>query len=259
MSTKSFVFSAAAPVGENTQLEQDGNGYYYCNLGEIDAYNEAGNFYLAKGVEDLIKNESGAFYRKLTRGYLKGETNHPKYVAGMSKHQWIMRNLDIDKDRVSHSIRQIDLIPTGIKTIGPDGIPRETIKIKGWIKPIDDRLKKDLDDPNANVAFSVRCLTEDVEIKPGIFIKTIVELITFDWVEEPGIRTANKFATVSGESLNSISISLEDISSLTVNIVKSTSGVSTESSESIIDTLKSINKKMEHSKKDSRLSMFKKW
>lgn len=262
MSTTSYVFSVAAPSAENLQLEQDADGYYYVNLGELNAYNEAGSYYLGKGVEELITDKSAAFYRRLTRGYLKGEQQHPKYQQGMSKHAWILRNLDIDKDRVSHSIRQIDLIPTGKKSVGPDGVSREIIKIKGWIKPSGekgDQLKKDLDDPKCNVCFSIRTLTEDIEYKPGIFIKTIIELVTFDWVDEPGIRTANKFATVSGESLVGITISLEDINGLKTNYGINSAGVSTENSDIILDSVKAISSKIESKTKSSRLAMFKKW
>jgi ribosome-interacting GTPase 1 len=77
------------------------------------------------------------------------------------------------------------------------------IGIFGKVKPAGPHanvLKEDLDNKKANVCFSIRCLTS-VEVKNGVTIKKIEEIITWDRVIEPGINVANKWDTPSLEDL----------------------------------------------------------
>jgi hypothetical protein len=77
------------------------------------------------------------------------------------------------------------------------------IGIFGKVKPAGPHanvLKEDLDNKKANVCFSIRCLTS-VEVKNGVTIKKIEEIITWDRVIEPGINIANKWDTPSLEDL----------------------------------------------------------
>lgn len=194
---KRIVFTTAKPTGENKQLQQDEDGYYLVILGGLNIFNENGAFYLAEGVQDLIKKESTVFYRRLTRGYLKGEVNHPAWEPGMTKNDYFIRCNKIDKDRTSHHIKEIILEPTEISS----GFEtRKIVLIKGWIKPSGprgDELKRDLDDPNINVPFSIRSFTmDDTTTRP--VTKLIQQIVTFDWVDEPGINRANKFSTLNG-------------------------------------------------------------
>lgn len=210
MSANNIILSTVKPNVENVNLQQDENGYYYVTLGAVNAFNESGAFYLLEGTKELLEDPNGSLIRRLTRGYLKGEVEHPKWEAHMSANDYILRNQIIDKDRVSHSIRALELVPTGKPSGGPGG--GELVLIKGWVKPSGARgaeLKADLDDPDCNVAFSIRCFTNDVRVG-GILTKKIVQIITFDWVTEPGIRKANKYSTLSKESL--INSSIEHLS-----------------------------------------------
>ena len=262
--SKKITFSTVKPQGDNTKLEQDENGYYLVILGGLNIFNEHGLFYMEEGVKDLVKNESTAFYRKLSRGYLKGEVNHPKWEQGMSKDQYMARCQVIDSDRVSHHIRELIFEQTDINAGSPDG--SKIILIKGWVKPSGprgDELKRDLDNPECNVPFSIRSFTlDDFSSRP--IKKVIKQIITFDWVDEPGIQRANKFSTLAGgsgltsgnESFSSLDIALssEDITKM-VNNASSIECVGMES----IDLKDSLNELQMISKSSSKLNVFRNW
>ena len=211
-----IVFTAIKSKADNRKLEQDDKGYYRVILGAIDAFNTAGDFYLSDGVKDLIDNQSHSLSRRLKSGYLKGECGHPSYQTGMSKADFFARNLRIELSNTSHHIRELILTPTK----EPSGFPGKgtTILIEGWIKPsgpLGDALKKDLDNPDQNVPFSIRSFTQDSNVN-GINTKKILQIVTWDWVLEPGIQTANKWSTldkrkVSVESLDLCRINLDEL------------------------------------------------
>lgn len=212
-----IVFSSIRGSGVNNgKYEVDDKGYYRVRLGAINSFNQSGDFYIADGVNDLITNNSSVLYRRLKNGYLKGEAGHPTFQPGsMSKAQFYARNLRIDITNVSHHIREIILEPTDKDSGLPGG--GKLIYIDAWIKPsgpLGDALKKDLDDPEINVAFSIRCFTKD-EVKGGVNIKKILQIVTWDWIIEPGIAKANKWSKLSNESLETtdiLTIDLDEIS-----------------------------------------------
>jgi hypothetical protein len=214
-----IIFSSIKTFADNKVLEQDANGYYRVTLGALNAFNASGDFYLEDGIKDLIENESNSLARRLKAGYLKGEAGHPVYEPGMTKAEFFSRNLRIHQPLVSHHIREIILTPTN----EPSGLPGRgnTVLIEGWVKPSGihgDALKKDLDNPECNVAFSIRSFTQDVMIG-GVNVKKLAQIVTWDWVVEPGIQRANKFTKLSSESLvnfymDTLSICSMDISEI---------------------------------------------
>lgn len=206
-----ITFSAIRIKADNTNLEQDENGYYRVILGAINAFNSAGDFYISEGVNDLISNQSSSLARRIKSGYLKGEVGHPILEPGMTKSQYYARNMRIDQNNVSHHIRDVILTPTN----EPCGIPGggNIILIEGWVKPAGskgDALKKALDNPDENVAFSIRSFTQDM-VQGGVNRKKLLQIITWDWVVEPGIKFANKFDKVDGR------ISIESFNLCTFN------------------------------------------
>ena len=129
----------------------------------------------------------------------------------MSKVEFYERNLKIEQTRISHHIR--DIVFTDTKT--PCGMPGKgnIVLVQAWLKPdgpMGDALKKSLDDPEQNVAFSIRCFTKD-EMVNGTVIKQVVQIVTWDWVVEPGMKMANKFDTLNLESLDFTPISLRSL------------------------------------------------
>ncbi len=230
MSANQIVFSAVKSNAKNDKLEQDKNGYYKVTLGAVNALNGNGDIYLEKGIKELIEDSSHSLARRLKSGYLKGEAGHPVYQTGMSKAEFFSRNLRIEITNVSHHIRDVILIPTG----NHSGVPGtgNQVLIEGWIKPSGpqgDALKKMLDDPEQNVAFSIRCFTND-QVIGGVNTKTIMQIVTWDWVIEPGIKIANKWDKLSVESLDLMTFNIDELTSSGVSL-KDDINISLESSD----------------------------
>ncbi len=179
-------------TSSNKLLQRDDQGYYKVILGAVNSYNSLGEYYGDNYVEDLFKPDT-YIGRMLANGSLLGEVNHPQFVPGMSKFDYFMRNNRVDQLNASHFIKNIEIVNSG-KIEG--GRPKKLIV--GWIKPIESNpggkiLKELLDTPGANVCFSVRCIIEPTSTRDNIKIKSI---ITFDWVDLPGIKEANKLDTL---------------------------------------------------------------
>lgn len=206
-----IIFTTVKANTDNRVLEQDDKGYYKVNLGAINAFNSAGEFYTAEGAKELFTEESSSFVRRLKSGYLKAEVGHPEYIAGMSKAEYFNRNMKIMLDRTCCHIREVILTPTD----NPSELAGQGsyIHIEGWVKPsgpFGDALKTSLDNPEENTAFSIRSFTENI-VKNMVTIKKLLEVITWDWVTEPGIATASKWKKLGIESRDVCVMTIEEM------------------------------------------------
>jgi len=222
MSLPRISFTNIDVLPQNKKLEKDADGYYKMDVGAFNCFNSAGEFYLKDNIEETIKGSSSAFMRRITSGYLKGEAGHPAFVPGMSAAQYYARNMRIELTNVSHHIKAVDLVPTATDSglAGKGNI----IKVVAWLRPtgaMGDGLAKDLEDPNCNVAFSIRCITNN-QIIGGVNHKALDTIITWDWVLEPGIKYANKADTLK----NSLGLTIESLDTQTLDIKALLSGVS---------------------------------
>lgn len=233
MSATINVNNMIAKPDTTKQLEMDKDGYYKICLGGFNIFNSHNIFYRVKDVNGLLNKKDSVFYRRLHTGYLNGEANHPKQEPGMSNMQFYYRNLQISMDMISHHIRpELELIPVNkpANVIGAG----ESVKILGWIKPVGafgNSLKASLDNPNQNVAFSIRCITSPVINVNGYMVKDVLEVITWDWVDEPGIKNANKWSTISNESYLGVSVDVEDLIIYSENNFDTNLVVSTEAED----------------------------
>lgn len=207
------VFSAIKFHSSEKILQKNADGYYNVTLGGFNTFNQSGAFYLADNVEEIIKDKTSILARRIESGYLKGEAGHPEYTPGMSKKDYFLRSMQLELTKISHNIKEISLV----QTKDPSGLPGKgnTIRVEGLVKPAGpygDALAKDLEDPDVNVAFSIRCFTVDTWIG-GTLIKEVKQIITWDWVIEPGIKVANKWDKLSLESMDLCSFSLNELMS----------------------------------------------
>ena len=194
------------------QLQRDEKGYYLVNLGVLNGFNERGEFYRVRDINALLKGDS-VFSKRLEGGYLTGEANHPDKTSNMSDQDYYYRSLQIRVENTSHHIRAIELkeIP-GEKSIPGAG---PTVRVMGWIAPSGthgEALRSFLDNPEQNAAFSIRCVTSKPIQENGYIVKDILEMITWDWVDIPGIKKANKWSSIAKENMfNDIDIDLDSI------------------------------------------------
>jgi len=205
-----IIFTTIKSNNQSAILEQDDKGYYRIRVGGFNVFNSGGAYYSIAGVKELIENKSSSLNRRLKAGYLKSEAGHPVYQPGMSKPDFYARNMKIEITKVACHIRDIILIPTSEKSgVGSD----EIYHVDLWIKPsgpYGDALKAALDNPDENVAFSIRSFTQD-KIINGIQVKKILQIITWDWVTEPGVNKASKWGKLAIESLDVCSVDVESL------------------------------------------------
>lgn len=226
----------------NKTLEKDASGYYKICLGAINSFNKKGEFYLADGFEDILTNPSSPLAIKLKEKNLVGEANHPAIKSNMSKQDFMERVLRIELNNTSHHIKSVFTQPTNISC----GIPGKgnIIAVMGWVKPIGHlgkTLQDALDNPEQNVCFSVRSFTNDERIG-GVTYKKFATIVTWDWVVSPGIKVANKLDTFGMESFNDITMDLETINNVYINV--SQRRVSNED-ESVLAYINSMKRKID--------------
>lgn len=230
-SAPTLIFTAHRPTSVEKVLKKDDNGYYRVTLGALNCHNSSGEYYVAQGVKELMEDESSLVNKRLKSGYLVGEMGHPQFQPGMTKADYIARLFKIPQENTSHHIKSVEFAP------GPNGM----VKMVGWVKPTGpkgDLLKASLDNPDQNTAFSIRSITTDY-VDRGKTIKKIVQIITWDWVEFPGINVANKWDTLGMESIDVVKFNVNDLVSVSKILKQEMVGVE---NEGILPTIQKITK-----------------
>lgn len=187
-----FGFTALNGLNKAGTLKCGDDGYYDIVLGGLDVYNSANQFYPYEPAKELFTG-SGQLMRRVGNGALRGEYGHPKFLPGMNDDQYAQRILAIWEDCVSHHIKEVTLDFDRFKD--PSG--RKCIAIMGKVKPMGPRggdLKASLESKDENVCFSIRAFTRD-ESYGRTTNRILRNIVTWDYVNEPGISIANKFAS----------------------------------------------------------------
>lgn len=226
-----LVYQNTTLVGSTKtgMLKPDANGYYELVLGAFDYHNSSGAFYPLDPFKELLKSSSNLM-RRISRGALRSEYGHPRFDGQMSKREIILRVLDIHEPLVCAHIKSIELDEERVINNGS-----KVAAVVGRVKPsgpMGDALEKQLNNPDENVCFSVRSLTDD-HFENGKLIKVIKELVTWDYVNEPGIDVATKYHSPSLENYHMFTS--DDI--LAANNIAAKAGVSMESAAMILGDL----------------------
>lgn len=191
MSSTGCVLFSNKMVGLNINTEKNEKGWYRVKLGELNTFNSKGDYYLDNGVKDLLseKNSYLSVANRIETGLMEGEVTHP-IREGHSDNDWLTRNMVIHGGFASHKFMQIEYVPTDRMDQG-----RQVIEIWGWILPTSnthgDALRADLENPDVNVAFSIRCFTKETYVN-GLKCKIITKIITWDRIDIPGLKNAVK-------------------------------------------------------------------
>jgi len=204
-------FACTALMGTNKvgELKPAEDGYYTVVLGALDFMNSAGQFYPNGASARELFKESSSFMRRIANGALRGEYGHPRLQPGMRMQEFMVRCNDILETNVSHHIRKVWVDYTSVK--GPNGKP--CVAILGEIKPtgpMGEALRQSLQNPSENVCFSIRSFTRDVPTN-GVIHKHLVQIVTWDYVNEPGISVATKWRSPTLEGFEDIEASIEHL------------------------------------------------
>lgn len=210
-------------------LKPDANGYYELVLGAFNYFNSADAYYTLEPFKLLLQSSSNLM-RRVNRGALRAEYGHPIFNSSMSKRDVILRVLNIQEDRTCAHIKSIALDEERVINNG-----QKVAAVIGMVKPsgpMGDALAQQLANPDENVCFSVRSLTDDTLNSAGTLIKAVKEIVTWDYVNEPGIDVATKY---HAPALESFSFDNHDLQSAASSAQKF--GVGMESAQEILDHL----------------------
>lgn len=206
MPNQNVSLACTALLGTNKQgiLKPNADGYYTLVLGALNVYNSGGAYYPLATAKEIFKDAS-SFMRRIASGALRGEYGHPRKTPEMSNRDFMCRVLDIYEPNVSHHIRKVWVDYTSVK----DSSGKPVIAIIGEIKPsgpMGPALKASLENPSENVCFSVRSITNDENVM-GVIHKNFKTIVTWDYVNEPGLAVAKKWMSPTLEAFDEMSIS----------------------------------------------------
>lgn len=197
--------------GKKGILKPDADGRYEVVMGAFNYQNNHKDFYPFDPVKSMF-DKSGPFMRRVEANALRGEYGHPKRDKSPSMPDFIRRVMEIRETQVCCYWNKIQLNEQD--QIAMNG--QREIVVTGLVKPsgpFGSYLEDHLKDPNQNCCFSVRTLTNDVPGPQGGMIKTIKLLVTWDYVNEPGIALAHKYNSPSLESIDGYSFDLTTLMS----------------------------------------------
>lgn len=196
-----FECQALAGVNKVGKLKKDDKGYYLVTFAALNIFN-AGKIFYDYDLSKHVFDPNDPFMRKLLGGKLYSEVEHPEPPIKDPRHPnfldlYIGRNRFIDMRNACGHIRSVSCDPTDELVNG-----KPMWVITGWIKPEGVHaacLQSLLDNPDANVCFSLRSIINDRTVG-GVRVRQIEELITFDLVTEGGLHVATKYNSPGLES-----------------------------------------------------------
>lgn len=197
----SIRFGCTSLVGTNKvgNLKQDENGYYECVVGALNMFNSSGQYYVYEQARELFEGSS-QLMRRVKRGALRGEYGHPKRQINQGMEDFAHRVLSIHEEQVCCHHAELFLDFDRIK----DDSGRPVIAIVSKVAPsgpFGHVLERSLKNPKENVCFSIRSFTDDF-VDRGVVKRILRTVVTFDYVNEPGIAIAEKFRSPSLEGFN---------------------------------------------------------
>lgn len=197
MSSVRFACTALAGTNKAGELPKDADGYVTMVVGGLNMFNSAGQWYTYEGAKALFE-QSSQFMRRVKRGALRGEVGHPRQEQGQAFDDFVGRVLEIRETNVCVHFKEIFLDFSRMK----DAAGKPVIAIMAKLIPSGphgDFLAKALANKNENVCFSIRSFTRDF-MDRGVYTRELKNIVTFDYVNEPGISIAEKYKAPSLES-----------------------------------------------------------
>lgn len=171
-------------------LKPDENGYREITLGAFDCMASDGSAYypMSAHIKKLF-SESGELQRRAKSERLRGEANHPQFIPGMSLDVYLDRLREIRNELVSHHIKSPRLV------VSKDANGKKLVLVKGLVKPSGVHyaaLERSLANREEDTCFSLRSIV-GFHFEGGKRVNDVRELVTWDWVSEPGMDIASKY------------------------------------------------------------------
>lgn len=210
-----IIYSASAlkVPGKKGILTPDANGYYTVCLGAIGASNRTGLNYPLQTNRHHFEGNS-IFMEAIRNGSVYAENGHPKPNPGESPAAFISRASYVSEDRTCAHIGQIWLDDKHLAKEFPGAMC-----IFGKVKPYGE-LKHVVEEAFANgmqnACFSIRCLKNDY-ISGGKRCRDMKEVITFDFVNDPGMAHARKQYSPGFESVETINTDVVEFTNVTLS------------------------------------------
>lgn len=229
-------FACTRLTGTNKvgELKQNEKGYWPMVVGALNMFNSAGMYYRYDAAREFFEGSS-ELMRRVNRGALRGEYGHPRKEIGMTAQQYFARLLQIHEDKTCCHHAALTLDFENFK----DEQGRPIIAILSEVAPSGMQahvLERQLKNPHENVCFSVRSFTEDI-LEGGVINRYIRKLVTFDYVNEPGMSVAEKYLSPGLESYDEEVFTRGQIEMARENIRRDALLVGNESAILEVDTL----------------------
>lgn len=199
MAGVSFVSTALLGTNKVGNLKADSSGYYEVVLGGFETSNMHGHYYSWEDQTKRLFEESSQFMRQIKNGNLFGEYGHPKRQPAENIMDFLKRCILVNEDRQAFHIRKVSINERDVK----DSTGKAIVAVLGEVKPMGpygSYLKEILDTPSANCCFSVRAQTDDKDLPNGKESRSVKQIITWDYVGDPGVATSSKFKSPKLES-----------------------------------------------------------
>lgn len=181
----------ALKPGKQGILTPDSTGYYTMPAGGLNVMNSAGMFYTGEPAVKQLFEDSSELQRMIKKGVLKCANGHPEPMPGESEAAFFARARRVEEHRTCAHIRKLWLDEKNFKT--PDGAPVIAIMVEiapdGELAHVAERSFKNR---FSDTCLSIRGFTCNRRVGRVLY-KSLIEIVTFDLVNEPGIAHATKY------------------------------------------------------------------
>ena len=205
-----FKFSCSAMPTINghelKNIKPDADGAYEVVVGAVGCPTRNNVIYDTESLIQAMNEPSGRFNICLRDGNLSGEYGHPVIKTKDDLNRLML----IDEKYISHYFTKIWVDDKPIMLHGLEGYPiRAKVVPTG---PYGETLKKQLEDPHHNTAFSIRSLCLPMQGNDNRYEYRRVQIVvTFDAVHAPGFEIASKRYVGGTESFSEVNVDYDDV------------------------------------------------